>query len=647
MCGIAGFFQPSGFDGDQSQTLRAMTDRIYRRGPDDEGQWLDPEGGVAFGQRRLSIIDLSQAGHQPMVSHDGRYVLVVNGEIYNFQELRKQLAEEGLAPEWRGSSDTEVLLAALAGWGVETALQRATGMFALAFWDRKDRSLVLARDRMGEKPLYYGWQGSGSRKVLLFGSDLAAFEAHPSFKGEIDRSALNLLMRHNYIPAPRSIYHAICKLMPGTWARFGANSETAVMQPYWDMLKIAGEGGQSGTPAPDEAIDELERKLTAAVERQMVSDVPLGAFLSGGIDSSTIVALMQKISTRKVKTFTIGFGEEGFNEADHARAVAAHLGTDHSELYVAPRDAQAVIPDLASYYSEPFADSSQVPTFLVSKLARTDVTVALSGDGGDELFGGYNRYLFTQRYWRGIQRIPKPLRSLAANTIRSVPPDRWDRIGKWLGQPVEKAIGHKLHKGAELLGKASIKDLYTGLVSHFGNPAQFVVGSVNPDTYEDRNLEAVAGLPAIEWMMAVDSVHYLPDDILAKVDRAAMAVSLEARVPMLDPDVVRFAWSLPLTMKIRDGQTKWPLRQVLYRHVPQSLIERPKMGFGVPIAAWLRGPLRDWAESLLDPARMESEGYLSPKSVQTLWRDHLSGRFNHGYRLWTILMFQAWLRRSD
>ena len=580
-----------------------------------------------------------------MISHDGRHIIVLNGEIYNFPEIRRQLSDEGLAPEWKGTSDTEVLLAALSGWGIDRTLSRASGMFAFALWDRRDRALYLARDRMGEKPLYYGWQGSGSERVMLFGSDLAAIEAHPAFKPEIDRGALNLFMRHNYVPAPRSIYAGIKKLMPGHWACFRPGSEAPECHAYWDMLAIAGATKPELVPTPDNVVDELERLLSASVKRQMVADVPLGAFLSGGVDSSTIVALMQKQSTRKVKTFTIGFSEEAFNEAVHAKAVAEHLGTDHTELYVQPQDALNVIPDLSAYYAEPFADSSQVPTFLVSKLARSAVTVSLSGDAGDELFGGYNRYLFTQKYWKILQAVPKPVRTVASQILLSIAPRHWDRIGLLLGRSGNNAIGHKLHKGASLLNKESIGDLYTGLISHFDDPSQFVIDAGQPETFSDRNMAAIANLSSIEWMMAVDSVHYLPDDILAKVDRAAMAVSLETRVPMLDPDVIRFAWQLPLDLKIRDGKTKWPVRQLLYRHVPQSLIDRPKMGFGIPIAEWLRGPLRDWAEALLEPAAMRADGYFVTESVQQLWQQHLSGRLNNGYRLWSILMFQAWYRR--
>lgn len=645
MCGIAGFLQPSGLNNESASVLRAMTDAIWRRGPDDEGHWLDSEPGIALGQRRLSIIDLSPAGHQPMVSHDGRLILVLNGEIYNYREIRDTLSEDGLAPEWKGSSDTEVLLAALSAWGIEKALSQAVGMFALALWDRNERTLYLARDRMGEKPLYYGWQGTGSGRALLFGSDLAAFRPHPAFRPEVDRAALNLFMRHNYVPAPRSIYAGVQKLMPGQWACFRAGRNAPELHTYWDTLSIAGAQRTEFAPTPEGTVDELERLLSASVKRQMIADVPLGAFLSGGIDSSTIVALMQAQSSRKVKTFTIGFSENAFNEAVHAKAVADHLGTDHTELYIEPRDALDVIPNLADFFTEPFADSSQIPTYLVSRLARESVTVSLSGDAGDELFGGYNRYLFAQRYWKILRAIPRPLRALASRSLLALPPAKWDRLGALLGANAASALGHKIHKGAALLERQSIGDLYMGLISHFDDPSEFVVGGGNPDTYSARNMSYAKELSPIEWMMAIDSVHYLPDDILVKVDRAAMAVSLETRVPLLDPNIVSFAWQLPLDLKIRDGQTKWPLRQLLFRHVPRELIERPKMGFGIPIAEWLRGPLRDWAENLLEPKAMCADGFFVTERVQGLWRSHLTGRIDNGYRLWSVLMFQDWHRR--
>lgn len=644
MCGIAGFFQPGGLARDSHEMLRAMTEKIRRRGPDDEGFWLDEAAGIALGHRRLAIIDLSPAGHQPMVSHDGRFVLILNGEIYNYRELREQL-DAADAPEWQGCSDTEVLLTAIARWGLETALTRATGMFAIALWDRRERTLSLARDRMGEKPLYYGWQGIGSNRTLLFASDLAALEACAHFDAQIDRDALALYMRHNFIPAPRSIFSGIGKVMPGCWLCFRADAEAPATGTYWDVLAQAGSPEQRFGGTPIEAVDALELTLGAAVKRQMVSDVPLGAFLSGGIDSSVIVALMQSQSSRPVKTFTIGFGETAYNEAGHAKEVAAHLGTDHTELYVTPDQALSVIPDLASFYTEPFADSSQVPTYLVSQLARRDVTVALSGDGGDELFGGYNRYSFSAKYWNIIRRVPQPVRAAAARAMIAVSPDRWEMVGQSLALGRFNSLGGKVHKGASLLAKRTADELYLGLISHFDDPSRYVLHSHEVDTFAGRNLRAIADLSQVERMMAVDSVHYLPDDILVKVDRAAMAVSLETRVPMLDPDVVNFAWSLPFGYKVTREETKWPLRQLLYRHVPRKLIDRPKMGFGIPIAQWLRGPLREWAEGLLEAKQMRTEGYFAVEPVQLLWQQHLSGRVDNGYRLWTILMFQAWLRR--
>lgn len=645
MCGIAGFWKPAGFrDDDATRSLRVMTDRMQARGPDDDGLWFDLGAGVALGHRRLSIIDLSSAGHQPMVSGDGRFCIALNGEIYNYRELRERLEACGAAPAWRGSSDTEVLLACLGAWGVERTLKSLVGMYAFAVWDRKLRCLHLVRDPMGEKPLYYGWQGKGESRVLLFGSELSALEAHPSFEADVDRGALALFMRHNYVPAPHSIYRDINKLMPGQFATFGEGLECPRVTTFWDTLSIA-KNTHPFDGSIEEAAGELDRILSASVMRQMVADVPLGAFLSGGIDSSTVVALMQKQSTRPVESFSIGFNVEGYNEAVHAKAVASHLGTDHTELYVEADDAMAVIPQLPTIYSEPFADSSQIPTFLVSRLARKNVTVSLSGDGGDELFGGYNRYYYAQRYWRLIERLPSSLRMMVASAISSVSPAGWNRLAGPLLKDRIGAVGSKAHKGAALLSSESFDALYFSMISHFENPNRVLVTSEEADSFSKRDLATIKRLDPIERMMAIDSVHYLPDDILTKVDRAAMAVSLETRVPMLDPDVVRFAWSLPLSYKIRGGVTKYPLRQVLYRYVPRGLIERPKMGFGVPIADWLRGPLKEWAWELLRSEKLGPQGYFDTNEVASLWHEHQSGSTDHAYRLWNVLMFQAWLMR--
>ncbi len=653
MCGLAGFL--GGITGaDSAETfLRRMTGKIIHRGPDDGGYWSDGEQRIGLGHRRLAIVDLSSAGHQPMQSATGRYVIAFNGEIYNHLDLRADLRQCGHAPAWRGHSDTETLLAGFENWGIQDTVKRCIGMFAIATWDRDTYTLTLARDRLGEKPIYYGWQGQGNASVFLFGSELKALKAHPAFKAEIDRNALCLLMRHNYIPAPYSIYQGIKKLEQGCLLSISrAHRELKVAQ-YWS----AGETAMAGCLKPfagnaKQAVDELEVLLKSAVRQQMVADVPLGAFLSGGIDSSTVVALMQAQSDRPVKTFTIGFNECGYNEANHAKAVAAHLGTDHTELYVTPEQAMDVIPRLPSLYSEPFSDSSQIPTFLVSQLARQHVTVSLSGDAGDELFCGYNRYLLANRLWKKLSLLPNSSRRLASSGLTTISPSRWNALlGSVQGfLPVslrQANLGDKLHKAAKVLASSSLEELYLGLVSHWDDPASLVIGAHEPLTVLTGNGPKLTGLDEIQRMMALDTLTYLPDDILVKVDRAAMGVSLESRVPFLDHRVVEFAWRLPQSMKLRDGVGKWALRQVLYRHVPRELIERPKMGFGVPIDSWLRGPLREWAEGLLNEARLRREGYFNPAPIRQKWAEHLSGQRNWQYHLWNVLMFQAWLEHSD
>lgn len=644
MCGFAGFLSAAGgIDCTQAQeVLRHMANAIVHRGPDSDGYWADPALGIGLAHRRLAIVDLSPAGTQPMASGSGRYVLAFNGEIYNHQLLRQSLEREGkvIAP-WRGHSDTETLLAGFSAWGLVPTLQRAIGMFAIALWDRELRTLTLARDRMGEKPLYYGWQGQGKAATFLFGSELPALRSHPAFTADISRDALALYMRHNCIGGANSIYSGIRKLLPGHVLTVSCMAPEPVLYEWWSAADVAAKSvAQPFAGRPEEAVTGLEALLRNAVGQQMMADVPLGAFLSGGIDSSTVVALMQAQSARPVRTFSIGFHEEGYNEAEHAKAVAKHLGTEHTELYVTPEQALAVIPKLPTLYSEPFADSSQIPTFLVSQLARQHVTVSLSGDAGDELFCGYNRYQMTAGVWDKVSRLPRPMRRLAAGVITSVPPGAWDKAGALLSM---SRIGDKLHKGAALLGSRSVADLYRGMVSHWSDPVNLVLGASEPATVLTGAAPALPGLSDVERMMALDMLSYLPDDILVKVDRAAMGVSLETRVPMLDHRVVEFAWSLPLAYKLREGVTKWPLRQVLYRHVPPELIERPKMGFGVPIDHWLRGPLREWAETLLAEPRLRGEGFFNPEPIRQKWAEHLSGQRNWQYHLWDVLMFQAWL----
>lgn len=636
MCGITGFW------GGRAEPAIAerMARRIETRGPDDAGSWSDDEVGLGLAHRRLSILDLSPAGHQPMRSPCGRYVLVYNGEIYNHRELRGDLEREGGAFDWCGHSDTETLLAALRHWGMQGALDRLNGMFAFALWDASERTLFLARDRMGEKPLYYGRSGD----TFLFGSELKALTAHPDWRGEVDRDALALYMRHNSVPAPWSIYRGIGKLPPAHFVAIHAHGRD-VGEPvrYWDLGRVAERGAIASSGEPEALTNELDDLLRDAVGRRMAADVPLGAFLSGGYDSTIVAALMQAQSERPVKTFSIGFHEEGYNEAEHAKAVAKHLGTEHTELYVTSEEAMAVIPKLPAIYDEPFADSSQIPTYLVSQLARKHVTVSLSGDGGDELFYGYGRYFTAERIWGKLGCVPLPMRRLAAWMVQHVPVKVLDRAMAVL--PKRLRIQHfadRVPKLAEILAHPSGEAFYHQLVSHWSRPDQLVQGSIEPGTILGRP-ECLPALPGLhERMMYLDQVTYLPDDILTKVDRASMAVSLEARVPLLDHRLVEFAWRVPTEYKYREGKGKWLLRQVLYRYVPQELMDRPKMGFGVPIEHWLRGPLREWAEELLDEKRLREEGFFDPAPIRRMWGEHVSGKRRWHFYLWDVLMFQAW-----
>ncbi len=654
MCGLAGFIQWNGIGSEGEAVLAAMTDALAHRGPDDAGKWLDPSAGIALGHRRLAIVDLSPAGHQPMLSSSGRYVIVFNGEIYNHDALREGMTETGRAPAaWCGHSDTETLVAGFDAWGIEATIGKARGMFALAVWDQKKKALTLARDRLGEKPLYYGWQRQGGVASFLFGSQVAALRTHPSFEDNIDRDSLCLLLRHNCIGGASSIYRGIHKLEAGCLLTLEQGATAPTITRYWSGADVAREGAQNPFQgSPQEAVDALDVLLKDAVTSQMMADVPLGAFLSGGIDSSTIVALMQASASRPVKTFSIGFQDALYDEAAHAKAVAKHLSTDHTELYVTAQQAMDVIPSLPRIYDEPFADSSQIPTFLVSQLARQHVTVSLSGDGGDELFCGYNRYHMTASAWSRLEKIPRPLRRLMARAITAIPPQGWNRGAALMASLTSRAaawshVGDKMHKGAKALASPSVSHLYGSLVSHWSDPASIVIGGQEPPTMLTSLSPDLEGLDDVQRMMALDMLSYMPDDILTKVDRAAMAVSLETRVPFLDPRVVAFAWSLPQSIKMRDGQTKWPLRQVLDRYVPRALIERPKMGFGVPLDAWLRGPLKTWAEDLLDETRLKREGFFNPAPIRKKWHEHLSGRSNEAYLLWDILMFEVWLEHHN
>lgn len=625
MCGILGIW---GSLPDKRTAVQTGCQRIRHRGPDSEGYWEDEGAGLALGHVRLAILDLSPAGQQPMVSACGRYVLVLNGEIYNHLDLRSQLQAQDKAPAWRGHSDTETVLAGFVAWGVAATLKAATGMFAMALWDRQDKTLTLMRDRLGEKPLYWGY-ASGN---LVFASELKALTGVPGFERDLDQRALALLLRHNYIPAPFSIYRSMSKLMPGTYLTISEHDhrrgDRPAAVPYWQAAPDPGETMLTFS-SDGEAVDALERVLQQSVKGQMLSDVALGAFLSGGIDSSLIVALMQKDNAQPVRTFSIGFDDPAFNEAEHAKAVAQYLGTDHTELYVGDADALAVVPQLAQIYDEPFADSSQIPTLLVTRMARQHVTVALSGDGGDELFGGYSRYLRAQAWWKKREAVPGMLHPSLAFAARS---------GAAL-MPAGKAR-EQFDKLSEVMSAQHTGRFYQQFVSYWRDPAQALPGVTMPATAFD---EEGGSDDLFTRMMYLDAVTYLPDDILVKVDRAAMASSLETRVPMLDHHVFEFARRLPLDYKLRDGKGKWLLRQLLYRHVPKAMLDRPKKGFSVPMAAWLRGPLKDWGAALLDPARLSSDGVFDPQWIGRKWAEHQSGQRDWSTHLWSVLMTQAWL----
>lgn len=632
MCGLAGFLRPGGFNAMAAEQLVGqLAGRLSHRGPDDHGVWVDELAGIALGHRRLAILDLSLAGHQPMVSRSDRYVIAFNGEIYNHLELRKDLELSGAAGPWRGHSDTETLLAAVDQWGIAAALGKLVGMFAFALWDRQGRILTLARDRLGEKPLYYGAQGD----VFLFGSELKALRAHPAFLPQVDRGALMLYMKYGYIPSPASIYSGVFKLPPGTYLQitgtpsFGAMPEPV---PYWSLRQVVERGAAEPFGGSDaEAVGELEELLMRSISLQRVADVPLGAFLSGGVDSSTIVALMQASALQKVKTYTVGYHEAAHSEASYAEAVASHLGTDHTTLYVTARDALEVIPRLPGLYDEPFGDSSAIPSFLVSSFARRHVTVALSGDGGDELFGGYGRYQRTADIWSATQRIPHPLRSAAAAGIRA-----------WRSGAKGPSIGGRVERLSSYLAATTLEECYDAQVSRFPDTRGLVIAE-DPPAGKLASPHSLRLGEGFEEMMYVDSCRYLPDDILTKVDRASMAVSLEVRVPMLDHRVFEFAWRLPSTMRVRERQGKWLLKRLLRKFLPAGMIDRPKMGFGIPVGEWLRGPLREWGEDLLAEDRLRRQGYLNPRAVRRHWQQHLTADQAETDTLWQILAFQAWV----
>lgn len=642
MCGFAGFLKSGRGPDNAEELLEVMGNAIANRGPDSFGYWVDQEAGIGFAHRRLAIVDLSPAGHQPMSSKAGRYVIAFNGEIYNHLSIRAEIESESPDVKWLGHSDTETLLAAIELWGLEQTLIRAVGMFALALWDKELQILLLARDRFGEKPLYFGWQDS----LFLFGSELKSFRAHPDFKAVINRDALCLYLRHNCVPAPHSIYQDVSKLLPGTIVTVDSTDRRVTSHYYWDPVSTMVASAKADKHPEQQSIDLLETKLKAAVREQMMADVPLGAFLSGGIDSSLIVALMQTQSQRPVKTFSIGFHEKEYDEAGFAKEVAKHLGTEHTELYVTADDSLAVVNKLADIYDEPFSDSSQIPTYLVSKMARQHVTVSLSGDAGDEIFCGYNRYILTDRMWGKLSRIPTFIRTVAAKCLTSITVNNWNKVNQLLPATYKMPnLGDKLHKAAGVLAAKSADDLYQGLVSHWDRPEAVVIGGKEPATLLTKRTLNKSIPQDIPRMMAMDTLTYLPDDILVKVDRAAMFVSLEGRVPFLDHRVAEYAWSMPMEHKLKNGVSKYCLRQILYKYVPQHLIERPKSGFAVPIAEWLRGPLKPWAEQLLDPTRLRQEGFFVAEQVQTLWKEHQSGAKNWQHHLWDILMFQNWYEK--
>jgi asparagine synthase (glutamine-hydrolysing) len=646
MCGLAGFVDRSATKEQSLALLRKMTDSIRYRGPDAEGAWFDEQLRVGFGHRRLSIVDLSEAGSQPMISASARYVITYNGEIYNHVAIREELVRAQPGIVFRGHSDTEVMLAAFETWGIERSLQKFNGMFAFALLDRAERRLHLARDRIGEKPLYYAQFG----RTFVFASELKAMKQHSSWSASIDRASLASYLRYGYVTAPRSIYAGVHKLLPGGWLTVELSNSESVptsLRQYWSADEVVARGARERLAVSDaEAVTQLSELLHDAVGMRMVADVPLGAFLSGGIDSSTVVGIMQKLSPTPVKTFAIGFGEARFNEAESARAVAKHLGTEHTELYVTPREALDVIPQLPHMYDEPFADASQIPTYLVAKLARRHVTVSLSGDGGDELFCGYDRYQIAPNIWRGLERSPVWLRRATAAGIRAMPIGLWNGLGALLPARLSAGrMGDRMLKLADRFSLESFASIYDSLLALWQKPEMALAGAgssgrlVAPIEFEPMANQ-------YEQMMALDLDMYLPDDILVKVDRASMAVSLEARVPLLDHRLIEFAWRLPLHMKRRDGIFKWLLRQVLYTLVPRELVDRPKQGFSVPIEHWLRGELREWATDLLNEQSLKRAGFLDPQTVPILLQEHLSGRRSWTSQLWTALMFQAWLAHA-
>jgi len=650
MCGFVGVLSrnPKNIS---NNIINLMTNTLSHRGPNDLGIWQSIENGIGLGHRRLSVLDLTSTGRQPMKSPSGRYIIAFNGEIYNHLELRKKLnsMNENLNICWKGTSDTETILACFEKWGIKKTIQSCIGMFAFAVWDSKDKCILLARDRMGEKPIYYSFGRTGNEHVFMFASELKALKAHPAFSHDICPDIMSLYFRYNYVPAPYSIYKKTYKLKPGCILKVKSGSINPIIERYWSLPDIANKSKvKNDKKSSIELVNNLDELLRSSVKRQLISDVSIGAFLSGGIDSSSIVAIMQNLSSRPVKTFSIGFNESNFNEAHYAKEVADHIGTDHCELYVSAKDAMEVIPDLPNIYDEPFSDSSQIPTYLVSKLAKEKVTVALSGDGGDELFGGYNRYTFSKKFWGGISKIPFPIRNLISNTVTSFSPEIIESLYSLFSKlPLIQGnipnFGDKVYKSASVLRSKNFDDLYINLISHWNQPSSLIKNtSNNPLNILSSNFHG----ENIERIMILDALTYLPDDILVKTDRAAMANSLETRVPFLDHNIVEFAFNLPLELKIRKGQGKWILRQVLYNYLPKEMVERPKMGFGIPIGNWLKGPLKQWAQDMLNEETLNKQGFFHTHEIQKKWDEHISGRRNWQYHLWDLLMFQSWLEKE-
>lgn len=643
MCGFAGILADNNRAAISPSYLQAMGDSIVHRGPDDQGIYTSADNSLGFIHRRLAILDLSEAGHQPMASNDTRYVIAYNGEIYNHLELRREL-EQQFDSQWRGHSDTETLLEGIRCWGIEPTVSRCVGMFAFALWDNTERTLTLGRDRVGEKPLYYGFCNG----IFLFGSELKALKAHPAFDSRINIAAVALMLRHKYIPAPHTIYQQLFKLLPGSLLTLQADKlqQGADIQPYWSFTTAAAKASSNpfkGTG--QEALDAAENQLKQAVSEQMLADVPLGAFLSGGTDSSLIAALMQAQSTKPIRTYTVGFNVPEYNEAEHAKAVAAHLGTDHTEIYVGEQDALNVVPKLATMYDEPFADSSQIPTYLIAAEARKHVTVALSGDAGDELFGGYSRYFDCVRKADKLSALPQAFFSLLGWCQPLLNADVWQQLDRLTGQTHRGLFSNTCGRAADLSQLNDFSALYRYMVSDWKHPSDVLMSAAEPTTLLNRKVLAESE-ERFNWMMLADSQTYLPDDVLVKVDRAAMAASLETRVPMLDHRFIELALALPLNLKIRGGTGKWALKQILYKYVPKPLLDRPKTGFGVPVDHWLRGPLRDWAEALLDEHKLSQQGLFNVATVKKYWHEHLSGGRNWQYPLWNLLMFQSWLQEQ-